>query len=412
VRFLPKIIILMLIFLGFKASVPTSAPISTLELKSNRSVASAHKTAAQESFSPANFFKEQSCRTLFSFSPPAWVLQNSPESIFKNPLNWTPVCSPLQFEQIRSGLALDPKDLVLRVEAELKNRDECAIPERSRFSSEHVIPSQNSAHLTLMSEDEKTNQLSQAQILLNQVSETCCGLDRTCERMMKGVSIHFCQAQSDPNGPDECIGTGTGYQAEADPALWKYTKENAFAAKPKQIRSEDFHLPSGSITISPFKNDDSPSDFSHEMGHACSWVKRSLAITRGSRAETKEYATYDDCQIDQNASLTYQRLFLSLGLNQASISCIQKRANEITDWRFEKGECANACPRSALDETFADTMSVLSAPASQWVSDKIPEFVCAADRDSRHLLRNDIFRCLLQTPSFLEKAERGTGCKP
>jgi hypothetical protein len=171
-----------------------------------------------------------------------------------------------------------------------------------------------------------------------------------------------------------------------------------------------FELRPGWVTVSPLKGEDAPAVYAHELGHACSQIRRKLAIYRGSVNELKEYLD-ESCKITPDSERTYERLFASIGYADTTIECVKGIANNLVNDRFQVGKCKDGCPGTGIEESYAEGMALMSTPDEKWVPDLIPVYLCDGERDSGHPLSEDMFACLLKSPNVLGRVKRATQCK-
>jgi hypothetical protein len=364
-------------------------------------------------FDAKSFFAKQSCAVLLSINPPEWIRNRPDHAFFAQPDNWFPVCSAAEFGKHEDDAHPARSSALLnKVESALDDTDGCADPTQNRSSKDFHQPSQNEMGETKLSAVEKHKLLDTFKVLQTTVAEKCCGdRDSQCTDLMNNVAVSFCKAQKNPNTPDPCVGDGTYYTPDFD----DHWQQNKLGKKSpdelKKLIVGKFELKPGTITLSPLTGEDNRASYTHELGHACSQIRRKLAIYRGSVEEFQDYLSPSTCKITPASEITYTRLFQSLGLNVETMNCIEKNAQGLKKKRFLKGNCAKGCPYEGLDESYADSMSLLATPVEQWVPDQIPDYQCHAMRDSTHILGADSLRCFMMSPNLKSTVETALGCQ-
>ena len=238
------------------------------------------------------------------------------------------------------------------------------------------------------------------------ISSQCCQKNKDCLNLFSNLSIRFCEPQRDPNAEEPCL----------DGSSFQHSNSGWFSS------IFDRHNP-GVVQVALFVDksrgeisDDVDRIFTHELGHACSYIKRKVAINNGNKivsADLDRYMSADPvvaCDASYvGTSAMFDGLYRDLGLSIKSSQCLLSLASKKA--RFVDRPCENACPRVQLEEAFGNVSEYLFYPDKFVIPYILPNDLVNSYRDSQHPLAADVFKCMVQTPSLLTKYENLTGCK-
>ncbi|MCC2680153.1 MAG: hypothetical protein K0R29_2729, partial [Pseudobdellovibrio sp.] len=134
--------------------------------------------------------------------------------------------------------------------------------------------------------------------------QRCCGSNRECATAFRAVRLQFCtnpRASTHPNEPDRCTGRDSGIFTVTPDEIYmswwhlrisrlpesqrEAAREAAIREHP-QLRNKLGLIAPGMVSISRYDraNDDGSTlwTFRHELGHACSHIRRQIATRNGS----------------------------------------------------------------------------------------------------------------------------------
>lgn len=379
-------------------------------------VDSAQNSAAALKFE--SFAKTQNCSELLSSDPPTWVSTSANAGIFKDPANWRPACSPYEVEWlIRKNIPSDRAVILAPLEAATLIHDSCINTASDRYGGSFKEPSQESSHVQPMGPEARVKLTEGFEWEKYRLSKACCGSDETCQILIRSVTLRFCKLKDDPKAPDPCVANGTYY------TLGNWDDKSRWLAKLKSGASlsdlkGQFPVAAGEITMSPLEDTETHQPYfganltglRHELGHACSRIKRDLFISQGVPEAARDLLSFKDCTINSDRSKLYKTLNDGLGISQETASCLEANAKGAKNARFKKqGSCKNGCESSYIEESLANVLALIQMDPSEIASRLIPD-LCNAARDSVHGLASDDLRCALNTPSLRNKIEDGIAC--
>ncbi len=354
----------------------------------------------------AIFWRGISCQDLFSSVPPP----NHPGA---SALSWRPLCS---VTRINKNLHTSPNSSFEKaIQEEHQNalqHDLCAQGAKAYLEDDagYKPHSQNEQHITPMTLEDRIAYQKLIEQIRDETSQSCCGNDSECARWFKKVRISFCVPEEDPAKPDPCTEDGTYFNVSDASGLQKFYRG----------KIQNLTLPRGEIDIAPLKVESTgtPNDnvdtIVHELGHACSFARRILAVKHGDRAAYDQVkvgegsaATY--CKLSPAVVKTYSDLYLKLGLSSATFQCASKYSASAVDNRFVDGQCEKGCPMSAIEEGLADTLALKNVHTNAGTL-TLDDF-CRGLRDNEHPLASDVLACALKTPSIDQRVREWTGCR-
>ncbi len=401
-----------------------------------------HRIARRRARSYTGFWDELSCTNLFSTTPPTSGLSGRINASLRPSAaaHWSPVCGYTQFAEAVSNNRvsgegeLTDADITAGTTAflnDVSGIDACAAAASGgaasvlRTADGYVPPTETESGFTRMNALQRRQAHANARRIRNSVRDTCCNDGNArCRELMDQVEIRFC----DPDTEADC--TDGAYYNQPD-EFWdyldQYRRDNPTGGDPGEFQPNP-----GYFVISPFNDGGVPYDnmqvIAHELGHACSSIRRQLSVAVGVPAagasESLEqihdlaYRLDGDghpvpgggCTIDAAHRRVMGGLFSAGGTAEsATISCLVTMSNHIANQRFLSGSCPDACPGEALEESFADLQSMLATPSSVLIPEFLPD-ACWGGRDNEHPWLGDELACFLQTPTFRQHLAEATGC--
>jgi hypothetical protein len=357
----------------------------------------------------ADSFSSIRCDDLFAWAPPEWIKKSKAVGIFKKPELWRPVCSWAQLDSIRNEHPKYSKtQLIQALNADTPRFDKCGMPSQKKSKTKASVKKTLPLPLSL---DQKTRKLKDVEEIREKAAPACCGEDQECMDLIKNVRLGFCEKDPDSED-DDCLDSPTFYDANFENS--RHWFKEAHEGDPEEVRKRSlgiFEIQSGTIIVSPFQDSgDDKVVYAHEFGHACSQLKRNLAIKRGSSAEFYEFIDKNECHISESSKTAYHTLVQDRGFNEETFSCLNQKATEVTRGKYHPTGCVEGCEHSYLEESYADLFSSTVSKDFEWVPDFIPEDMCNAVRDEEHMLASDIVGCMLKTPRVRTTLEKDTGC--
>ncbi len=329
---------------------------------------------------------------------------------------WWPVCSIYVMRGVQDQLmGMDPVLMPANYNSYWKQQsDLCRPPEAvalilNRYDPRYVPPVRGTVTAPLRRERQvqvegRLRELRQSE------SQRCCAGDELCREAVAATRFEWCQPPTDPTARDQCqTASYHGVDSAHDLELGAWYGAEYHSRRVLPQAPATFPVRSGYIRLSPydFKYSDESWEYvlAHELGHACSHVRRQI-MARRSAEEAQAFWDYFGryvegdssigCALNEVARRTYRELFASVGLNNESIQCLEQTAYAAERTRFPPHVlCGGGCPRSYLEETYAEVMALLSMPADRRFLDR----VCTGARDGQHPLGADTLRCLMHTPA-------------
>ena len=361
------------------------------------------------------------------------------------PDSWWPVCMPFR-------VASSPTTNVTRTYTNTidwmangtgssRSVDICSWPKsQNRYSADYVPPSRQDRTLNLATSAQRAALNTEIQEARSQSATTCCGTNADCLRLMNSVRVQWCSSDATRAGygtpdlsggatmSDECIENGTYYScsSEENELRWRaisnvYLSDGTIDTNAVAQLRGHYPFTPGGITLGPYIT--SAGDFrtkvrviGHEFGHACSQIKRQIAINEGNTTFISQMRASmlksSSCNLTTSTRAAYLNLFGNAGISTASSSCLMGVADKATQMRFRAPAqpCENGCPRAFVEENIADWQSMMALDESRWIPTVVPGF-CNYLRDAQHPWSWDVMACFVQTPSFADKIKRSSGCR-
>ncbi len=379
-----------------------------------------------------------SCASLRSPTPSAELLTQlglraTDEPRFR--LYWSPYCGASTAAQVFSetGVTDERHRLADELQQRFSSRDECgSVATGSGDAEGETASSRIEAGVRLLSGRERRSHMAHAESLLAGAAQACCGDNARCSSLMQRVEFSFCTPARSSDEPDPCIGwmyfERTQAQVDRD---WDY-----FGIHSRPASGEPYPFgDSGSIgrvilpPVLPEDGRNYDQFLTHELGHACSYVRRALTVEAGSVEAFDEMHSSNNrmhgineaegCVLgnsDHNrARHTYHGLFDSVlgarGLDGAAFECVADNARSADQRRLPPmGPCAGGCMRSHIEEAFAELFSLNFTPAGS----RGPGFavldLCRGRRDSIHPMNSDLVSCMAQTSRGRALLDEAFGC--
>ncbi|MGZ3687447.1 MAG: hypothetical protein ACXWP5_04060 [Bdellovibrionota bacterium] len=353
----------------------------------------------------AKFASSVSCRDLFSPEPPA-VLRSAVNSKGVPISFWTPICSMVYLGRSRERLPNLSLEMNLQdAEEKLRDRDRCGVPPKPRSQVQRRVREMTAA--------EKKEFVAEIYKYKNEEEARCCAPGETeCQDFFKHILITICQPEKDPTKPDPCLLGGVYFSTQDEGAAEvRYLRQHP-SPFPGQ---KNFPRSAGLIQVTSFENsngrpDSSSRDLAHEFGHACSQIRREIAIRNGDEAAFVEmrnqlhYFGRDGnagagCAVTSAETQTFQELLGRRGVSPAAIDCTIEVARNQENQRFLSAPCASGCPHLALEEGAAEIGSIYYMHQDHVIPDLIPT-ACYTLRDKEHPWEGDILACALKDQLF------------
>lgn len=247
------------------------------------------------------------------------------------------------------------------------------------------------------------------------VSGLCCQNDSECEEAMSKVGIKVCRdAEADKNIDlaDSCSPTNLPrYEIIDSSAMILEIKKN------KKITA-------GNILISPFfKENDikTINNVVHELGHACSSIRRQLLILRTdssavvstfSKIEKVEQAiksqqsTTELCALDDSFFEGYKSIFKSMTGSDEFSNCVFKMLQASAD-KKSKTYINNICLTSQVEESAAEALNLIYLVRNnQSYPDLFPIAICGTRSSFLHPHNSELAKCLFQNMNELNAKVR------
>lgn len=318
------------------------------------------------------------------------------------------------------------------------------------------IPDNRNQQISLgykvLSKEQRSAFLKEAAKVKQDVAQNCCGTDKSCHKYFSKVNINFCDdsaAAKNPNIPDPCAKSGGTFYADKGNtkefatsmlSMLDLVTARASTLPPEEKKyffkmisyyesiggRHDFgEISYGGIELSPYYAKTETANvqlLAHELGHACSHIKRQMIIVdmkspTESLATAKDTLNYmfrknsalDNCSVKDPYVLT---IFEKIGANlkadaKGLVNCVATVAKSST-LAGSPTYFPETCERAKLEEGFADAMSFL-------VTDSIDKSQllarCSSFASIYHPLMPDILACTLQhSPTFLQRAKEIFAC--
>lgn len=253
----------------------------------------------------------------------------------------------------------------------------------------------------------------------NNVAERCCGTNRECAGLFRQVRLQFCtnpRALTHPNEPDPCTSSEAGvytqsddemymqwwlYQVARDPEGVREATRTATLAKRPQLRNRLGQVAPGFVKFSRYERADSGETlwtFRHELGHACSSIRRQIAARNGSRItasddynpDPKAYCKYSGQTFQQ---YTFMAEYMRPENAREAGECISNGIREEFRNKNNESYIANACYGSKVEEGLAEAFAILSAAPENVMYNL--ERSCTFPPTRVHFTGHKIIKCIV-----------------
>jgi hypothetical protein len=353
------------------------------------------------------FFAAQSCDELFRTDTPPDLKKNLKAGIFAKPNNWSPVCSAYHLHEIKIENPLfTDNEVMLALNKKTRQLDQCAeLPGNTQY------PTAKSKEVIALSKDEKKEiedgMFSQVR---GEAATACCGQDQGCLNEMNKVKLTYCSTQK-PDKPDQCLEEVATYSAREDLRDWHHQNIKLSDEELKKITVGKFGPIPSSIAISPYAGVTSSADIFHELGHACSYIRRTQALNRGDDQVLAEVDAINSDSPDESFS-SYDQLFQSIGLKDEAITCMNNLAKNAKHARYIDSVCqmGRGDAHDYLEEGFAEAFKIMNTKSSAMVPGVLPN-LCDLPLTKTTPLAADVFACLNTNPDFTVKMKAVLGCR-
>ena len=220
----------------------------------------------------------------------------------------------------------------------------------------------------------------------------CCGSDQRCITTYMATSLRFCsdpKSEQDETAPDPCASSGSAYfTVDRKTQLTYFANYNHWERMPPETLAQimdqmkmngepNFVVGSinpGYISLNRYISPRGKSDdytYRHELGHACNFVRRQLAVKDGvtnysmKDSVVTEMAEY--CKQSSQPSYDFTMLDNAYkGKNTSPLkNCIQQGIEEETNNTKDYAYIPNACFNSKIEEATADAFSALTAQKNE-----------------------------------------------
>ena len=308
---------------------------------------------------------------------------------------------------------------------------------------------------TVLSKSERQASLKEFEKTKAVAATSCCGSDKECLNHFAKIQLTYCddrEANKNPNIPDKCARSPGRFNIE-------HSSKNDFASfivgmtnmatnrkytsmSPEEIKyyrdlskrmvaegaSSDLGVVvSGGIELSPYSHRGTPTSttqiVSHELGHACSHIKRQLIVynindpveNSKAAADTLRYsfrnrAPTPTCSVVDNKTIEiFERITEKVpALNSKGlVACLAELAKKSSDPSsavYVKG----SCERAKLEEAHAEAMGFLTDPD---LSKSMMLGRCHSHRSTFHPSSADVLTCVFQnSPKFIQKTKGLLAC--
>lgn len=278
----------------------------------------------------------------------------------------------------------------------------------------------------ILSADEKKKQLRDSKQIQREVTQMCCDGDKACSQAMAKVKINYCEsdADRDPSKADDCELLDGEYQLDAQEqaaltlAMQLPLSMNLSAAQltESEISGAQAALKghpatgfpvTGTIQLSPYadkyggliQND----GVRHELGHACSFIKRQLATSGlGGASAARSFLDRSEgrCYLKREQT---EDAYANV-LPAATVKCLTDLAAKSTD-ESSSAFIINSCQTGKIEEATAEAFALMASPKP------MPERACSREPSRIHPSSVDVYTCLLKTNKDVrDKLKARNGC--
>jgi len=267
------------------------------------------------------------------------------------------------------------------------------------------------------------------------VASRCCGTDRECRSVFSRVPLQFCtnpRATTHPNEPDRCTGRESGIYTVRDDELYlswwllrisrlpqaqrEATRAYILREHP-QLKARLGDVVPGTIVVSRYKRATDGATLvtlRHELGHACSNIRRQIATRDGSRSNpgndfsgVENYCRYSD-QSFQHYS--FMGDLMHPENSRRTGECISSRIREEFRDRSDQAYIPNACYGAKIEEGMAEAFALLTATTEN-IFENI-ERSCTYPPSRVHFTGHKIVQCIVEnSPNFRSRILSAPLCR-
>ena len=235
----------------------------------------------------------------------------------------------------------------------------------------------------------------------------------TCQAIFDRTPVLPCVASRSDEGFGDCV-RGAYYTTILHPSwdgsIFRVGLSGSIAQGHTRI---------GRITVAPLVlPDGTPYDnvfvIRHELGHLCSDALRHSMMLSGVREahdelyELQGQGSPDEdeesprCVLTPAAESVYRQLWRDLGIEEASYRCLADAIRRLP--------CADRCPRSLMEEAFADWFAMQLTPPPERIPHIFPN-ACFGIQDTQHLFFGTVMACLSRSPNARAYLEASLQCR-
>lgn len=287
--------------------------------------------------------------------------------------------------------------------------------------------------------------LEEAKTELKKMENLCCGEDIICKEALKKVEIDVCRdpkADRDPSLPDACYAYRSSYfysfQNQDDDNRFMSLVEEAAAGTRQYERTYKFiksqnsgwfskkKSPStnsplaGKIVLSPYFVNSAPysrHNIRHEIGHACSAIRRQQQILK-KNSESSEVAedwldqASGECRISRLTGVAMQNVFKTISTSDRLFKCTLVLAQASTQ-KGSLGFVSKACPRQQIEEGYGYIFDMVANIKDGTIIPSLyPNRICTTRPSDHHPHQVELAKCLfLSEPALLQEAQDKLKCR-
>ena len=236
---------------------------------------------------------------------------------------------------------------------------------------------------------------------------------RTCQAIFDRTPVLPCVPGRSDEGFGECV-RGAYYTTILhrtwDGSIFRIGLSGAIAQGHTRI---------GRITVAPLVlPDGTPYDnvfvIRHELGHLCSDALRHSMMLSGVREahdelyEWQGQGSQDEgeqslrCVLTPATESVYRQLWRDLGIEEASYLCLADAIRRLP--------CTDRCPRSLMEEAFADWFAMQLTPSPERIPHIFPN-ACFGLQDTQHLFFGTVMACLARSANARAFLEDSLQCR-
>lgn len=272
--------------------------------------------------------------------------------------------------------------------------------------------------------------------LRNGMADRCCGTNSECLSSFKAVRIQFCtnpRAVTHPNEPDRCTGRDSGfYTTTGDEHIMRWwnlyilslpqnhhePNRAALLQKYPQLRGRLGSVAPGFISVSRYDRADQLDTqwtFRHELGHACSSIRRQMAVRDSTQLRAGDDYNPDPKELCRYKEGGYQQFtflgeYLRPENSRAVGTCLSTAIRNEVRNKNDQAYMRNACYGSKIEEGIAETFALLTADKDQIFQNLNNS--CSYPPSPVHFSGYKIIQCLVEnSPQFRNKILAAPVCR-